>query len=493
MTTDARPTGARSRVGIVARMVGLGVVVAIVVAVVTALAAFPLVRDSAESRARADLVRLADLTATTLSRGPGGAFVVPPRVGRILQQQDVDAYVVFAGTTEPPAGVTAEQVQQVTSGEVVSSDGTTPEGRVFVEGRPLGPGEGVVLVQPTAIAAGPATSVLLRVGAALILGIAIAVVVAIAVARRMTRPLREAASAADRIGAGDRSVVLAEQGPAEVARLAESLNRLNTALAASEGRQREFLLSISHELRTPLTAVIGYAQAIADGVVESEDARASGEVIAIEAARLDRLVDDLLDLARVAAVDFAIDCVPCDVSAIVREAQTVWRDRCAMAGVALIVEIPDDSRCALVDPVRMRQIIDNLVENALRVTAEGGRIVLAVDADVAVDVDVNIAVAAAEDPGASPPGPPDTDTAGFVVLQVRDSGPGLTLQDREVAFDPGVLFERYRGVRPVGTGLGLAIVGRLAAGMGGWARAGSAPEGGACFTVAVPACEHVAA
>ena len=69
---------------------------------------------------------------------------------------------------------------------------------------------------------------------------------------------------------------------------------------------------------------------------------------------------------------------------------------------------------------------------------------------------------------------------------MRDSGPGISPDDREVAFEPGILHERYRGLRPVGTGLGLALVGRLAAGMGGWATAGSAPEGGACFRVGVP-------
>jgi two-component system sensor histidine kinase BaeS len=71
-------------------------------------------------------------------------------------------------------------------------------------------------------------------------------------------------------------------------------------------------------------------------------------------------------------------------------------------------------------------------------------------------------------------------------VEVRDSGPGLTLDDVSVAFEPGVLHERYRGVRPVGTGLGLALVGRLAVGLGGAAEAGVAPEGGARFTVRLP-------
>ncbi|MBU6312788.1 MAG: ATP-binding protein, partial [Actinomycetales bacterium] len=79
------------------------------------------------------------------------------------------------------------------------------------------------------------------------------------------------------------------------------------------------------------------------------------------------------------------------------------------------------------------------------------------------------------------------------VLSLSDSGPGLAPDDLAVAFEPGILHERYRGLRPVGTGLGLALVGRLAQGMGGWARASGAPSGGACFTVGVPLDRHSSA
>ena len=109
------------------------------------------------------------------------------------------------------------------------------------------------------------------------------------------------------------------------------------------------------------------------------------------------------------------------------------------------------------DPMRARQILDNLAENALRVSPAGSVIVLATRSD--------------------------TDGA---ILEVRDSGPGLTDDDVAVAFEPGVLHERYRGVRPVGTGLGLALVGKLAGGLGGSAQAGAAAEGGARFTVHLP-------
>lgn len=449
---------------IAARMVLLGVIVSCVVAVVAGVAALPLVRDAAESRARSDLARLADLTATTVARDAQGQFVVPPRVGTVLQDEGVTAYVVFRGTDEPPAGVTRREIDLVTSGRAFSSEGSTDEGDVLVEGRPverggpLGRGAGVVLVQPTEVAIGPALSVLWRVAAALVLGIVIAVIVAIVVSQRMSRSLRAVADAADRLGRGERDVVVEPEGPPEVARIADSINRLSAALSVSEGRQREFLMSVSHELRTPLTAVLGYAQAIDDGLIDSDDLPRTGAVMVDEAERLDRLVRDLLDLARLEAVDFTFHEVPVDLTEIIEQAVDAWSIRCQRVGVDLRwVRRPDGPLRVWTDPQRLRQIIDNLAENALRVTPEGGFIEFGL-----------------------------TTQGGMAVVEVRDSGPGLTGDDVDIAFTPGALHERYRGVRPVGTGLGLALVARLARGLHGSAEAGTSPGGGARFGVRIP-------
>jgi two-component system sensor histidine kinase BaeS len=245
-----------------------------------------------------------------------------------------------------------------------------------------------------------------------------------------------------------------------VADLAEALNRLAGALAVSENRQREFLLSVSHELRTPLTGVKGYAEALADGVVTGDDVPRTGAVMLSEAERLERLVSDLLDLSRAGAADLRLDLRPVDLVALAEQAGTVWSDRCQREGVQFRLEVPGAPVVAVTDPLRVRQIVDNLAENALRVTPSGAPVVLAVAAE---------------------PGPPPQ-----AVVQLRDGGPGLTADDVEVAFQPAALFARYRGVRRVGTGVGLALVGRLAARLGGTAQAGRAPEGGACFTVRLP-------
>ena len=439
---------------IVARIVLVSAIVAAVAVVVAGLVALPLVRGSAESTARAELAGLSNLVAVAVIN-QGGQAIVPPGLYEQLQERSIDAYVVTGTTSVPPDGVTMSEVAEVTSGQSVSSVGQATSGNVYVEGRPIGVGRGVLLVQPASISGGPVAALLLRISLALLAGLVIAVVVGVVAARRITRPLRRVAEAAERLGAGDRDVSLPVDGPAEVVGIAEAINVLARELSASESRQRDFLLSVSHELRTPLTAIRGYAEALADGVVT--DAARTGVVIGEESARLDRLVTDLLDLARLRADTFRVTNAPVDLVHLIQEAGHVWADRSARVGVIVHVEVGVRALPAVTDGVRIRQIVDNLAENSLRVTPVGKAIVLALRAE-----------------------------PGWVVVEVRDAGPGLTTQDCVEAFMPGVLHERYRGIRAGGSGLGLALVARLAELLGGEASAGIAPEGGACFTVRLP-------
>jgi len=347
-------------------------------------------------------------------------------------------------------------VQGLLTGERISGQVDTDAGTILIEGRPLSSGGAVVLQQGIADAGSSAGQFLTRFLIALVIGLLIASVIGYVAARRLTRPLRAARDAADSIAEGSRDVVVEPRGPREVADIADAINAVNAALVVSEGRQRDFLLSVSHELRTPLTTVKGYAEALADGVVPGTDIARTGEVMSVEATRLDRLVADLLDLARLGAVDFRIDVVETSVHELLTEASRVWTDRCAREGVTLHVDVPSQVTPWRTDPVRVRQIIDNLMENALRMTPTGTSMWL-------IGRDSNP-----------------------IAITVRDSGPGLTDRDIAEAFQPGVLYERYLGQRPVGTGIGLALVGRLARGLGGEASAASASGSGASFTVTLP-------
>jgi two-component system sensor histidine kinase BaeS len=299
-----------------------------------------------------------------------------------------------------------------------------------------------------------------RILIGLLIGIAVAGALGVLVARWLSGPLRRTAQAAHALASGRRDVVVRPEGPAEVAEVAEAVNTLAANLGWSEARQRNFLMSVSHELRTPLTAITGYAESLAGGVVPSDETSRVGHVLLGEAHRLERLVSDLLDLARLDAADFRMDIVDVDVVRLVTDAAPVWHERCAGAGVEFRLEAQAHGVVGRLDPARVRQAVDGLLENALRVTPTGAPVVLAARAET----------------GPLP-----------VVVEVRDGGPGLTDADLAVAFDRSALYERYRGVREVGTGLGLAIVHGLVTRLGGVIEAGHAPEGGARFTMRFPA------
>jgi len=442
------------RTGLATRVTLVTIAVAVVAILITGVVSLGLLRGAAQDQARQTLARQADIAQASLEQFPSDK---PARLRLLLRRQGIVADVVGPGLVKPPY-LTAADLATLESGGQVSDVRQRVGSTIFIEGRPLDGGKGVVLVQSSASAATVADAARKRLILPLLLGLVGAGLAGWLLARRIARPIQQAAAAAHRLASGSRDVSLIPQGPAEVAELADALNRLNSALATSEGREREFLLSVSHELRTPLTAVRGYAEALADGVVAPADVAGTGAIMLAESQQLERLVADLLDLARLRAQNFRLDLADVDLGELVRQAGAVWQMRCAAEGVELRVETPPFALVVRTDATRVRQIIDGLAENALRVTPAGAPIVLA----------------------AAPAG------YGGMVIEVRDGGPGLTDDDLAVAFDRAALYERYRGVRKVGTGFGLALVHGLAARLGGSATAGRAPEGGARFTVFVP-------
>jgi two-component system sensor histidine kinase BaeS len=457
----------------------------VVTVLIAGVLTYSLTRNAAERAARTTLSRLADAARTDQGERRIGSRPVLLRVANI----SVASYGAD-GRPEPGAqapartALSAAEIRRVIGGASLSTSRDIPGGAAFVEARPTTDGGAVVLVQRRAEARGLATALFRRTLLALVIGLVVAIPAGIALARRLARPLRHAAYAARALATGHRDVRLEPEGPAEVADVAESINTLAGALQYSEGRQREFLLSVSHELRTPLTAISGFAESLADGVTTGADVPAAAQTILAESRRLERLVTDLLDLARLGAGDFRIDITQVDLTSLVRDAASVWRARCEAEHVAFRVELPDQPVYAATDPTRIRQIIDGLAENALRVTPSGWPIVFGLYAEPAAP-QVPGAPGAAALP--RPPGPGGMGGAsGTVVLQVRDGGPGLTPDDCAVAFERSALYQRYRGVRRVGTGLGLALVHGLTTRLGGTAEAGRAPEGGACFTIRIP-------
>lgn len=452
--------GAR-QLGLAARAALAMTAVAGVAVLLAGLASLQLVRGAAEAQSLSALKRQAEVVSSLTDRpASNGSPQQRARFLRLIRLQRVTVGMV--STAGMPTGPTAAalrpaDVAALQDGSPVAGVRRLNGDRVLLAGQPFESGGALVLTQPATVARSVVADVLRRTLLALLIGLLGAAAAGALLARRLASPLRRAAAAAHQMATGARDVRLAPEGPAEVAEVAVALNSLAGALTTSEGRQREFLLSVSHELRTPLTAVKGYAEAIADGVVPAGELAATGRTMLAEASRLERLVSDLLDLARLGAQDFRVDLLPVDLVELVREAGRVWAARCSREGVQLGVEAPVGPLVARTDATRLRQILDGLAENALRVTPAGAVIVLAVARE-----------------GAE------------AVLQVRDGGPGLTPDDLAVAFERSALYDRYRGVRRVGTGLGLALVAGLASRLGGTASAGSALEGGAAFTIRLP-------
>jgi two-component system sensor histidine kinase BaeS len=279
---------------------------------------------------------------------------------------------------------------------------------------------------------------------------ALAALIAFMLARAIARPVRRVAEATRGLASAvEQPPLLPVEGPRELAQLAESFNEVAIALAKAREAERAFLLSVSHELKTPLTAIRGYAEGLEEGALPADEAAAT---IVLESRRLERLLGDLLDLARMNKAEFSVRREPIDLAAIGLEAVRRYESQAREFGVSLELDGPAEAP-ATGDGDRVLQIVSNLVENALRLTPAGGT--------------VRVVVAAGE-------------------LRVEDTGPGLAPEELERAFERFYLYSRYGRERPVGSGLGLAIVKELAEGMGGSVVAASTPGELTVFTLRLP-------
>jgi signal transduction histidine kinase len=280
-------------------------------------------------------------------------------------------------------------------------------------------------------------------------GAALAALVAFALAGAIARPITRVAEASRRLAAGEVHEPLAERGADEVAGLSASFNHLAAALERAQDAERTFLLSVSHELKTPLTAIRGHAEALQDGVL---GAREAGEVVEREAGRLERLIGDLLDLARLRRRTFSTGGGGVDLGDVARETVERFQMQARRFQVALTASVEPDASAAG-DADRILQAVSNLVENAIRCTPAGGSVrVLAADGRI----------------------------------DVVDDGPGLHESDLDRAFERFYLYERYGAERAVGTGLGLAIVRELAEAMGGSVAVRSVAGVGSTFSLFLP-------
>ena len=229
-----------------------------------------------------------------------------------------------------------------------------------------------------------------------------------------------------------------------------------TDLRRADQIRRDFVANVSHELRTPLTAIRGYVEALQDDRPEPDESRRFLDIIARQSARMERLVSDLLRLARLDAKQEALDVTLCDVTQLFATVVGDVAQTAEAKGQRVFTTVGTDAAQVLGDPGKLHDVLRNLVENAVNYSPEGATI----------QIDARRETAA-------------------IALTVSDSGPGIPPDDLSRVFERFYRVDRSRS-RPGGTGLGLAIVKHLVELHGGTVAAENRPDGGARFTVTLP-------
>ncbi len=296
------------------------------------------------------------------------------------------------------------------------------------------------------------------VGTALILGliaaVAVAVVVAAFLSARIARPVSDLAEASARVARGDYAGRVPPAG-GEIGELARSFNEMAAALEATEQRRRDLIGDVAHELRTPIASVRGYVEGLEAGVfAPGPDA---WRVLDEQTARLAHLVDDLALLWQADSRDLRIQLEALDGPALLADARDRHRTLAEARSIALVLGevLPTTVRA---DRVRIGQVLDNLIGNALRYTPAGGRVELGLRA-----------------------------VGTEAIIEVRDDGPGLTPEQAARVFDRFYRVDSSRSRDVGGSGLGLAITRSLVEAMGGTIGVASpGPSRGSRFRVSFP-------
>jgi two-component system, OmpR family, sensor histidine kinase BaeS len=269
--------------------------------------------------------------------------------------------------------------------------------------------------------------------------------------RRAAVPIGNLIEAAGRVEVGDYAARVPEWGPGEIRGLARAFNAMASRLEADTEQRRRLLADVSHELRTPLAVIQGNLEGVLDGVYPA-DAQHLAPILD-ETRVLSRLIDDLRTLSLAEAGELPVHPEPTDLGLLLRDVAASFRPQAEAAGVAISVAASDGLANAEVDPARTREVLANLLSNALRHTPGGGRIDLSAELI----------------------------PSGGVTVRVTDTGSGIPAEAMERIFD-----RFYRSPDSPGSGLGLPIAQQLVEAQGGTIHAESAPGAGTTITFTLP-------
>jgi len=391
--------------------------------------------------------------------------MVPQLGGQRLLLLNASRRIVF----DSEAGDTLGTQLSITASKRVAGVG---EAETFLDGRdylaaavqiaarrdPLGASY-VVLAEPKSLvataAAGDLTTRLLEAGGA---ALVVAMLLVLLVSQSVTRPITQLGAAAEDIAAGNYSRRVSIHGSDEIGMLGSAFNRMAEAVERARKVQRDFLANVSHELKTPLTSLIGFSQALVDGslLTDAERKRAA-TIVHEESERVLRMAQELLDLARVEAGSISMHIAAVDLAGQLEQELEIVRPRAAARELSLSSSVPDDIPPILADPERLHQILDNLLDNAVKYAPPGATI----------DAAAQLSGSAVETVVSNPVGPhrPDPDR----------------MFDRFYRADPS------RSAAAGGVGLGLSISRELATAMKGRLWADFGPTGDLRVHLRLPA------
>jgi two-component system sensor histidine kinase BaeS len=294
--------------------------------------------------------------------------------------------------------------------------------------------------------------------------LAVSLLIGIVVARRLTGPLARLRRVSGRFAAGELDARAPEFGIVEVDELGQQFNvmadRLSESLRmleADRDRLREFVADVSHELRTPIAALRTFTELQRDGDLDEGQRREFLERSSQQINRLEWMSTNLLDLSRIDAGIFPLDVRPGDLREPVRAVVEAHSEQAGAAGISLAFEVPTEPVMLRFDRERIVQLLSNLVGNALKFTPRGGEVVVEL-----------------------------VDRADEVVLEVRDSGPGIPEADLPLVFDRFFRGTNVGDARASGSGLGLAIARSIVEMHDGSIGVTSVVGRGTTFTVRLP-------
>jgi signal transduction histidine kinase len=311
----------------------------------------------------------------------------------------------------------------------------------------------LIVANPTAELREQWLTLLGRLALALAAGIALAGVLFWWLSRRLTEPVLGLTRATERVAAGQYDVEIpAGRGSDEISLLTERFRGMVEKLSETERLKRSFLMSVSHELRTPLTAIRGHVEALREGIVsDPEQVAVSLEIVAAETDRLERLVGDVLDLAKLQADRFTVRQEEVDMGRVLDQAFGAFTEEARRREIDYSVAANGEAPVIVSDGDRVLQVISNLLTNAFRWTPNGGRVELRLE-----------------------------EANGAVKVDVVDSGPGIAPEQRER------IFQAFVSHDVDGTGLGLPIARELAFALGGRIELDSHPGRGSRFRLVLP-------